>query len=225
MAPPFIQMSIADFVQAASRFAWSPTKTQVHMHHTWRPNHAQYKGYGTIQAMYDYHVNTNGWSDIAQHVSIAPDGTIWTGRPWNKSPASAAGHNSRSVFMFETIGDFDHGRDVLRGAQLNAVVAVVGTILTPQALSAASLRFHNEMSPKSCPGTSVGKEAILDLVRQFHDAAAPFAQAAEPLSPERQEAIDEAAGANASDEVLEHQDEGEHPDSGDAEYEAFMERH
>ncbi|TFZ54827.1 N-acetylmuramoyl-L-alanine amidase [Methylorubrum sp. Q1] len=225
MAPPFVQMSIAEFVQAASSFAWSPQKTQVHMHHTWRPNHAQYKGVSTIKAMHDYHVNTNGWSDIAQHVSIAPDGTIWTGRPWNQSPASAAGHNSRSVFMFETIGDFDAGRDVLRAAQLQAVVAVIGTVLSPGALNAQSLRFHNEMSSKSCPGTSVRKDDILDLVRQFHDAAATLTQDAEPLSPERRGEIDEAAGVNASTEVLDREDVGEHPDHGDTEYEAFIERH
>jgi hypothetical protein len=90
MPPPFKQMQPQEFIQAVSQFAWSPHKTLIHMHHTWRPNHSQYNGL-SYEAMYSYHINTNGWSDIAQHISLAPDGTIWTGRPWNKSPASAAG--------------------------------------------------------------------------------------------------------------------------------------
>ncbi len=36
----------------------------------------------TVQAIYDYHVNSNGWSDIGYNWLIAPDGTIYKGRSW-----------------------------------------------------------------------------------------------------------------------------------------------
>ena len=37
------------------------------------------------------HVAVRGFEDIAQHVTVAPDGKIWTGRDWNnRRPASAA---------------------------------------------------------------------------------------------------------------------------------------
>ena len=40
----------------------------------------------------------------AWDISIAPDGSIWSGRPWNKARASALGFNNRRVFMFERSG-------------------------------------------------------------------------------------------------------------------------
>jgi hypothetical protein len=157
-------MQPQEFTQAVAAFAWSPAKTLIHMHHTWRPNHSQYGGLSSIEAMYHYHVNTNGWSDIAQHISIAPDGTIWTGRPWNASPASALGHNSNTVFMFETIGDFDVGKDALAGAQRSTVVLVIASVMRRFGLGHSALRFHNEMSTKSCPGSAVRKDDILNEV-------------------------------------------------------------
>lgn len=220
MAPPFKQLQPTEFVHAVHLFNWQPAKTLIHMHHTWRPNHGQYHGLSSIQAMYNYHVNTNHWSDIAQHVSLAPDGTIWTGRPWNVSPASAAGFNSSRVFMFETIGDFDHGKDPLTGAQLDTVVLVIATLMRKFGLGASALRFHNEMSTKSCPGSAVSKQDILDRVAEFSTgggssdatAALPEARRADIFG-----AIDSYSGqADAMP-----QDEGELPEHDPA-YEAAI---
>jgi hypothetical protein len=35
----------------------------------------------------------NGWSDLAQHLTVDPQGWLWTGRNRNLAPASATGHN------------------------------------------------------------------------------------------------------------------------------------
>jgi hypothetical protein len=210
MAPPFKQMQPHEFVQAVGSFGWNPAKTLIHMHHTWRPNHSQYQGLSSIEGMYDYHVNTKGWSDIAQHISIAPDGTIWTGRPWNKSPASAVGFNSSKVFMFETIGDFDVGEDPLTGPQLDTVVLVIASLMKHFNLDNSSLRFHNEMSSKSCPGSSVKKQDILDAVSQIQPNMQ--ASAAAPMNAQRQNEIHMSAGANAAGSDLDQVDDGDLPE-------------
>lgn len=103
MPPPFQEMTIAEFADLLKRFPFSRTINFVHMHHTWRPRHADYRGKATIEGMWRYHTKVNGWSDIAQHITIAPDGTIWTGRGWNEPPASSKGHNGTlraGPFMF-----------------------------------------------------------------------------------------------------------------------------
>lgn len=164
MPKPFHPLSIAQFQELVSSFDWQRSITEVHMHHTWKPEHSDYKGLPTIESMWDYHVNENHWSDIAQHVSIAPDGTIWTGRGWNTPPASSTGHNGSSSagpFMFETIGNFDTGHDPFDGEQKKAVIAVITTLLDHFGLDTSALRFHNQLgSPKTCPGTSIDYTAF-----------------------------------------------------------------
>lgn len=79
----------------------------------------EYQGYSSIVGMWRYHTQTNRLSDIAQHVTIAPDGVIWTGRHWDLPPASATHHNGNAAFgpfMFEIIGDFDEGRGRVPGS-------------------------------------------------------------------------------------------------------------
>ena len=166
------RLTLAAFHETLAKFRWKRAITQVHLHHTWQPNHASWRGEASIHAMRRFHMEENGWSDIAQHVTIAPDGFIWTGRDWNKAPASSGGHNGNSTggpFMLEVIGNFDLGHDVFEGAQLRAALGVVAVVQRRHGLAAKTLRFHNQLgSPKTCPGSAVFYEetlAQLELVR------------------------------------------------------------
>ncbi|AII53775.1 hypothetical protein N008_17560 [Hymenobacter sp. APR13] len=163
-------MTLAEFVAVLNQFHFTRRINAVHMHHTWRPNHAQYAGRASIEAMWQYHTQHNGWSDIAQHITIAPDGTIWTGRNWNLAPASASGHNGNSIagpFMFEMIGDFDKGRDPFAGAQRHTALQVVAHVQHRFGLPDDSLHFHNQMSTKTCPGSSISYAATVQEVRKI----------------------------------------------------------
>ena len=94
---------------------------------------AYWRGAASVQSMCDYHRRTCGWSDIAQHITIDPDGVIWTGRNWNQAPASSGGFNGTSAvgpFMFETVGNFDVGRDPFDGPQREAVLEVIARVQT-----------------------------------------------------------------------------------------------
>ena len=146
----------------------------VHLHHTWRPTQSQFKGQATIEGMRAFHMNTNGWDDIAQHLTIDPQGFSWTGRNWNLPPASQPGKNGTGAsgpFMIEIVGDFDTGHDVLDGAQRLAVIDVVAAILGIWRLSPADIFFHNELgSSKTCPGTSVIKKELSREIQIALDA-------------------------------------------------------
>jgi hypothetical protein len=142
--------------------------TAVHLHHTWRPNRAQFRGLASIQGMRDYHIGL-GWDDIGQHLTIDPSGVSWTGRNWNLPPASQKGKNGRpdaGPFMIEMVGDFDAGHDALDGDQRVAVCNVVAGILKQCGLDPKDVYFHRELgSPKTCPGTGVDKPQVIADIR------------------------------------------------------------
>ena len=159
MPSRFVQLTLEAFSDLLERFDFTRTIDAIHMHHTWRPTQDDYHELATIEAMWRYHTQQNGWRDIAQHITIAPDGTIWTGRDWNLPPASAAGYNGNTMvgpFMFETIGDFDRRRDRLTGAQRETVLGVIARVQERFRLGPDSLRFHRSMTQhKTCPGNAL----------------------------------------------------------------------
>jgi hypothetical protein len=188
MPKPFHRLSIDDFTTLISRFRAEPGRRRidaVHMHHTWKPDHATFRQYQggrevlVIESMYEYHTGTKGWSDIAQHVTIDPDGGIWTGRNLNQPPASAAGHNGNRMsgpFMFEMIGNFDQKHDVLEGAQYDAALHVIALVQLFFDLPPESLRFHNSMSGKTCPGNSIDRDETLKQVITLREKLASQVQ-------------------------------------------------
>lgn len=215
MPKPFRRLSIDDFTTLLARFCSEPGRRRidaVHMHHTWKPDHATFRHYRggreirVIEAMYDYHTRTKGWSDIAQHVTIDPDGGIWTGRNLNQPPASAAGHNGSRTsgpFMFEMIGNFDRNHDELKGAQLNTVLHVIALVQLFFNLPLESLRFHNAMSAKSCPGSSVDWKETLTQVSALREKLSPQVQALRSRSAARGGARPFGAEADEIQEVFE----------------------
>ncbi len=167
MAKVFSSVTQVEFVDLVATFPWTRRMTEVHLHHTWRPRQRDYQGLATIQGMWRFHTETNGWSDIAQHVSIAPDGAIWVGRNFNWTPASSTGFNGNSQagpFMIEMIGDFDIGQERPTPAQHAATLTVIKAVQDRFGLAPSALRFHNEMAAKSCPGTSFNKPALIEEI-------------------------------------------------------------
>ncbi|HYO84130.1 MAG TPA: N-acetylmuramoyl-L-alanine amidase, partial [Bryobacteraceae bacterium] len=189
--PDFRRLSLSEFIQVLHAFPFRRRINAVHMHHTFRPNHAQYNAdpKRAIEGMWRFHTQTRGFSHIAQHITIGTGGEIWTGRHWDLPPASAAGHNGNRTagpFMFETIGDFDHGNDRLEGAQLESVLEVIAAVQRRFGLAPEALRFHNEMAAKSCPGTGVSRQEMIERISVVHArmAQAESARNASVFGPE-----------------------------------------
>lgn len=94
--PTFKRLALDQFSQLLDQFLFKRQVNAVHMHHTWRPGRADFKGHDAIVSMWRFHTQPMGWRDIAQHITIDPHGFIWLGRNWNLPPASAAGQPVRS---------------------------------------------------------------------------------------------------------------------------------
>lgn len=155
---------------------------ELHVHHTWKPEHKNFNGRNGIQLqinMRNYHVNTNGWNDIGQHVTLLPDGTFVTGRDFGKSPASIKGFNT-GAFCVEMLGNFDKGHDVLQGKQKESILRLARFFYD----RGKYIRFHRENSSKTCPGTSIDKTQFMNEVKTFtaspHKAVGTVTDSKEP---------------------------------------------
>lgn len=102
-------MSRADWGADESITAWSKgTDTQVFypdqvltLHHTAGSNDTSQDYAATVRAIYSYHVQTNGWSDIGYQYLVDGHGTVYEGRN--------AGHTSKSCLTGGGDGsDFAH---------------------------------------------------------------------------------------------------------------------
>ena len=225
MPKPFHELTLEQFADLLRQFSFVRKIDSVHVHHTWRPNHANFASHtpiASIDGMYDFHTRVNGWSDIAQHITIDPRGIIWTGRDWNRQPASSTGFNGNTVagpFMFEMIGDFDAGRDPFAGSQKATALGVVAHLLDRFQLPSSQIRFHNQMSGKTCPGSGIDQAAFIaevEAVRATFAASAGAARAfGADVSEVRQNSLRiaaawDAAPSRAVDGV--QRDEGELPE-------------
>lgn len=151
---------------------------ELHIHHTWKPTHLTFTGRNHTDmnlAMKRYHVNVNGWSDIAQHLTLFPDGIFLTGRAFDRSPASISGRNGSKYkpLMVEMIGNFDfsgtgsynnYGYDKLEGKQREGILALIKYFIENKGQN--SIVFHRDYSSKTCPGTSnIKSELISEVVK------------------------------------------------------------
>lgn len=152
--------------------------TGIQVHHTWVPNYSHfYKSNGTTEdeltrqkSFKDFHVNTNGWADIAQHFTIFPNGKIVTGRKLSNTTAiGIKGWNSNKICI-EIYGDFDKGKDTMKKEQKKAVIAAYALLckkfnITPGLttvrphcwFTAGGTYLGNysaSKSAKTCPGTN-----------------------------------------------------------------------
>lgn len=140
---------------------------EFHVHHTWKPNHGNFTGDNHLKlqnGMKNYHVNHNGWADIAQHISVFPDGVIVTGRDFEDTPVSIRGHNT-GAFAMEMIGDFDLGKDRLKDEQLKMVMQITNYFIKRN----IKVVFHNEYSYKTCPGSGIKKETFVKVAKEINN--------------------------------------------------------
>lgn len=158
--------SVDEVIEIIRRY----NKQELHIHHTWSPCIADFSGsnHQALQkGMRNYHINNRGFSDIAQHLTLFPDGNFLFGRNLKETPNSSYGcrpdgsyWNQNFVLMVETIGNFD--KEYIPGVVWTALVNLAVGIKS----EGGDILFHREMDPrKTCPGNLFIKENFMKEVK------------------------------------------------------------
>lgn len=180
----FTKMTINEFEKWLAEIRVARTILKVQQHHTYSPGYGSFKGDNQLdlqRAMKNYHVNKNGWSDIGQHFSTFPDGSIVTGRSIETTPACIYGQNANSICM-EHVGNFDKGGDIMTAEHRTTIIRMTAALCKKFGLSIDSNRivYHHwynlatgernngTKNNKSCPGTNFfGGNKVEDCEKHF----------------------------------------------------------
>jgi len=158
----FIELNRSEFLSWLMNQNITRKITHIQNHHTWSPNYSN--GDDSIQLskdMKNYHVNTEGWADIGQNLTIVKSGLICVGRPLNVMPAGILGHNEGGICI-ENVGNFDIGGDIMTSEHAHTIAFVNAALLIKFNLpiNLDTVVYHTwfgYISPaniKTCPGTN-----------------------------------------------------------------------
>lgn len=180
----FKKFNLSEFEEWLKSLRVSRTILKLQHHHTYVPAYVHFNGKNHFErqkAMKDYHVNQNGWSDIGQHFTIFPDGTILTGRNIESSPACIYGQNAHSICI-ENFGNFDKNKDKMTLEQQHSIVRVTALFCLKFNIPASTdyIVYHHwfnlstgernngAKNNKSCPGTNFfGGNKVVDCQTNF----------------------------------------------------------
>lgn len=141
----------------------------IQEHHTYMPNYKTFKEvkdyFRILEGMERSHIN-RGFSEIAQNLTIFPDGLIAICRDFNKSPAGIMGANKTGICI-ENVGNFDIGKDKMSPEDRMSILYVTASLCKHFKLkpSINTIVYHHwfDLSTgkrtngtgetKSCPGT------------------------------------------------------------------------
>lgn len=143
----------------------------LQVHHTYSPSYKEFTGsneFALQQGMKNYHVNSCGYADIAQHFSVYPNGNIVTGRSLDRAAACCVGANTNGIGV-EIVGNFDRGGDTMVQKQKDTIVRMYAAMAKRFNINIETgIRYHCEYtasgtylgtyipgrSCKTCPGTN-----------------------------------------------------------------------
>lgn len=111
---------------------------------------------------------------VPQHASVAPDGTVWTGRHWDAPPGSSPGTRGSpeaGPFLLELLGDFCSGSDRFEGPQREVALRATALIQDLFDLPPDALRLHDiAETPERWPGSGISFAEVENAVRALRGA-------------------------------------------------------
>jgi hypothetical protein len=198
------KLMLLDLGELATWLAEVTVHRQIRLiqnHHTYLPSYRHFNGsnhFEQLTAMESAHLE-RGFSEIAQNLTIFPDGRVAICRPLDKIPAGAKGANTGGICI-ENLGNFDVLRDEMSPVQRDSIVQVNALLCRKFALTPSTdtivyhhwydrdtgARVNGSGNTKSCPGTAFfGGNSVAAAHANFiplvHEALAALPASSTPL--------------------------------------------
>ncbi len=164
----------------------------IQQHHTASPAYKDVKNnhIALMKSMEIYHVRSLNMSEIAQHFSTFPDGTICVGRPLTKDGGGFLSPGNKDSITIENVGNFDS--DDMTEEQKQSII-LLNALLCKKfniAPSTSTLIYHCWVQNKSCPGLnwfggnskSAAEKNFIPLVSAAMEEPMTFEQAMKIVS-------------------------------------------
>lgn len=157
-----------------SRYDWNARSPKPGVHSTsWSSrtgfvvHHSGASMDQTVREIQNYHMDSNGWSDIGYNFLIDKRGRIYEGRGWSKIGAHVHKHNTANIGVC-VIGDYTNRLPTV--AALSSLAWLYGEANRRKG-STLTVYGHRDLGSTACPGTKFYKH----LKHEFHslDSAKP----------------------------------------------------
>lgn len=147
-------------VQVESRTSWGALEAkpelmslhapqQLTVHHagtqTGTTGPAQYRGWQS------WHMSGQGWGDIAYHLIIGIDGTVYEGRDPAYEGDTGTTYDTTGHFLVVVEGNFDHERPT--ESQVDSLSRVLAWASEEYRIDPSTISGHRDHAATTCPGT------------------------------------------------------------------------
>ncbi|KNY25018.1 phosphodiester glycosidase family protein [Pseudobacteroides cellulosolvens] len=167
----FILMNRDEFKNWLFKQTFNRKISIIQQHHTYEPSYNDFNGKNHFElaiGMDNYHEDNLNYNDIAQNITIFPDGMIMICRPFDTVPAGILGANQNALCI-ENIGNFDINKDIMTMEQKESIIFVTATLclkfnIVPSIdtityhhwwdLSSGKRILDKSGNTKTCPGTN-----------------------------------------------------------------------
>jgi hypothetical protein len=134
--------------------------SQVYVHHS--AGSAGKDHAATVRSIQAQHMDVQGWSDIAYHELVAPDGDVYEGRGLDWQGGATQGQNSTSV-AWCLLGNFEV-EDVTPAAVDALCVRIAQAARDGRLSPGFRIDGHRDANATACPGSRL--YALLPSIRQ-----------------------------------------------------------
>lgn len=132
------------------------TVDQVTVHHAGTQSGTT--GINQIKGWQNFHLDGRGWGDIAYHLIIGIDGTVYEGRDRDFEGDTGTTYDTTGHFLVVVEGNFNF--DHPTPAQIDSLVAVLAGAALEYGVSPSTITGHRDHAATTCPGTHLG--ALID---------------------------------------------------------------